>query len=52
MANLYAYFAGTAVTIVLLLLMPPYRPIRWLSSLAEPEPLEGDRVERHEHTRT
>jgi len=32
-ADLYAYFAGTGVLIVLLLLMPPYRTGQWLSSL-------------------
>ncbi len=33
-AQLYSYFAATAVIIVLVLLMPPYRPARWLSGLA------------------
>jgi hypothetical protein len=32
-ANLYAYFGATAVIVVLLLLLPPYRPVSWLSSL-------------------
>jgi hypothetical protein len=32
-AELYTYFAATAVIFVLILLMPPYRPRRWLSSL-------------------
>jgi hypothetical protein len=31
--SLFAYFSGTAVVIVLLLLMPPYRGANWLSSL-------------------
>jgi CBS domain containing-hemolysin-like protein len=34
-ANLYAYFGATAVLVILLLLMPPYRPTNWLSSLFE-----------------
>jgi hypothetical protein len=33
-AELYTYFAATAVILVLILLMPPYRPQRWLSGLA------------------
>jgi hypothetical protein len=32
-AQLYTYFAATAVIIVLVFLMPPYRPARWLSGL-------------------
>lgn len=32
-AELYAYFGATAVIFVLVLLMPPYRPQRWLSGL-------------------
>jgi hypothetical protein len=32
-ASLFAYFSGTAVVIILLLLMPPYRDANWLSSL-------------------
>jgi hypothetical protein len=32
--TLYGYFAGTAVVIILLLVMPPYRSAAWLSSLA------------------
>jgi hypothetical protein len=31
--SLFAYFSGTAVVIILLLLMPPYRNTAWLSSL-------------------
>lgn len=31
-AHLYSYFGATAVVIVLLLLMPPYRPACWLTS--------------------
>jgi hypothetical protein len=34
-ANLYGYFGATAVIVILLLLMPPYRPTNWLSSLFE-----------------
>ncbi|HVC06826.1 MAG TPA: hypothetical protein VND98_04480 [Solirubrobacterales bacterium] len=34
-AQLYSYFAATAVIIVLVLLMPPYRPARWLSGLVQ-----------------
>jgi len=30
---LFGYFSGTAVVIILLLLMPPYRNAAWLSSL-------------------
>jgi hypothetical protein len=30
---LFAYFSGTAVVIILLLVMPPYRSAAWLSSL-------------------
>ncbi len=33
-AQLYTYFAATAVIFVLILLMPPYRPQHWLSGLA------------------
>jgi hypothetical protein len=32
-ASLYTYFATTGVMFVLVLLMPPYRPAAWLSSL-------------------
>ena len=32
-ASLYAYFGATMVIFAFLLLMPPYRPMRWLSSL-------------------
>jgi hypothetical protein len=32
--SLFAYFSGTAVVIVLVLVMPPYRNAAWLSSLA------------------
>jgi hypothetical protein len=32
-AELYAYFGATAVILILILLMPPYRPQRWLSGL-------------------
>jgi hypothetical protein len=31
-AELFAYFTGTGIVIVLVLLMPPYRPAAWLSS--------------------
>jgi hypothetical protein len=31
--ELFVYLAGTAVLIVLVLLLPPYRPRRWLSGL-------------------
>lgn len=31
--SLFAYFSGTAVVIILLLVMPPYRDAAWLSSL-------------------
>jgi hypothetical protein len=31
--SLFGYFSGTAVVIILLLLMPPYRNVAWLSSL-------------------
>jgi hypothetical protein len=34
-AELYAYFAGTAVIFILVLLMPPYRPRRWLTGLGD-----------------
>ena len=34
-AELFQYLAGTAVLIVLILLMPPYRRLRWLSGLRE-----------------
>lgn len=36
-AELYAYFAATAVIFVLVLLTPPYRPRRWLTGLADRE---------------
>jgi hypothetical protein len=32
-ASLFGYFSGTAVVIILLLLMPPYRNVDWLSSI-------------------
>ena len=32
-ASLYTYFGATMVIFAFLLLMPPYRPMRWLSSL-------------------
>jgi hypothetical protein len=32
-AELFGYFSGTAVLIILLLLMPPYRSSSWISSL-------------------
>jgi hypothetical protein len=32
-ASLFGYFSGTAVVIILLLLMPPYRNANWLSGL-------------------
>lgn len=35
--SLFAYFIGTAVVILLVLLMPPYRPHHWLSSLFSPQ---------------
>jgi hypothetical protein len=31
--SLFGYFGGTAVVIILLLVMPPYRSAAWLSSL-------------------
>ena len=31
--SLFGYFSGTAVVIILLLVMPPYRNAAWLSSL-------------------
>jgi hypothetical protein len=34
---LFGYFSGTAVVIILLLLMPPYRNAAWLSSLVSRE---------------
>lgn len=34
-AQLYAYFGSTVVVFVFVLLMPPYRSARWLSSLVE-----------------
>jgi hypothetical protein len=34
-AQLFAYFSGTAVVLILILLLPPYRPARWLSGLLE-----------------
>jgi hypothetical protein len=40
-AELYTYFAATAVIFVLILLMPPYRPQRWLSGLLRHEGGEG-----------
>ena len=36
-AELYTYFAATAVIFILILLMPPYRPQRWLSGLLHRE---------------
>lgn len=33
-ASLFGYFTGSAIVVVLVLLMPPYRP-RWLSGLLE-----------------
>lgn len=36
--SLFAYFSGTAVVIILLLVMPPYRGAAWLSGL-----VSGDR---------
>ena len=32
-ASLYTYFAATIVILGLLLSMPPYRPMHWLSPL-------------------
>lgn len=40
-AELYAYFAATAVIFVLVLLTPPYRPQRWLSGPFHHEGAEG-----------
>lgn len=34
-AQLFAYFGSTVVVFAFVLLMPPYRPARWLSSLVE-----------------
>ena len=34
-ASLYSYFGATAVVILLVLLLPPYRPRAWLSGLAD-----------------
>lgn len=34
-AQLFSYFSGTAIILILILLMPPYRPPRWLSGLLE-----------------
>lgn len=34
-AQLYTYFAATAVIFILIMLMPPYRPQRWLSGLGK-----------------
>lgn len=34
-AQLFGYFSGTAIVLILILLMPPYRPARWLSGLFE-----------------
>ncbi len=34
-AELFGYFSGTAVLIILVLLMPPYRSTGWLSSLTK-----------------
>ena len=31
--SLFGYFSGTAVVVILILLMPPYRSAAWLSSL-------------------
>jgi hypothetical protein len=36
-AELFEYLAGTAVLIVLVLLMPPYRKAHWLTGLGESE---------------
>ena len=35
--SLFAYFSGTAVVIILLLVMPPYRSSAWLSGLTSKE---------------
>ena len=32
-ASLFIYFGVTVVLMVFVLLLPPYRPLRWLSSL-------------------
>lgn len=34
-ASLFTYFAATGVLFAIVLLMPPYRPLAWLSSLIE-----------------
>lgn len=34
-ASLYTYFGATIAIVFLLLLMPPYRPVRWLNSLMD-----------------
>jgi hypothetical protein len=39
-AELFQYLTGTAVLIVLVLLMPPYRKTHWLSGLLGQEPQE------------
>jgi len=39
-AELFQYMIGTAVVIVLVLLMPPYRKAHWLSGIHEDEPAE------------
>ncbi len=39
-SELFQYLIGTAVVIVLILLMPPYRKAHWLSGLREPAELE------------
>jgi hypothetical protein len=34
-AELFGYLTGTGILVILVLLMPPYRPTRWLSSLTQ-----------------
>jgi hypothetical protein len=34
-AQLFGYLSGTAILVILVLLMPPYRPTRWLSGLTQ-----------------
>jgi hypothetical protein len=40
-AELFQYLTGTAVLIVLVLLMPPYRKTQWLSGLLDREQEQG-----------
>jgi hypothetical protein len=41
-ASLFSYFAATGVLLVIVLLMPPYRPGAWLSDLAPQRDRAGD----------